>query len=349
MAKRGLFGLAVGLVLAQSCTNDFDKFDVAPGGMSSSSAGKTSLAGTSNLAGSTHGGATTLGGATARGGTTAVGGTTVLGNGGASGGVPPEGDAGMAGLSGAAGAPDGCELPVSHDTANCGACQRACSATNVAALDCQSGACSSSCLPGFANCTQTKTPDDGCETPVTTDSANCGGCDNKCPVGFVCKAGQCGCDFKNDCGNGNGVECVDALCQCSSTACRPGERCRDAQGSKTCSCNGGVAGCLANEVCCSAGGCTDVESNPASCGACGRACSVGFICVAGACQCDGVEDCGGEAISIGIGGVNGAGGNAEAGGTGEPPANVACVAGACVCNGNTCVEGQRCLPNGTCG
>jgi hypothetical protein len=376
MAKRGFFGLAVVLVIAQSCTNDFDKFEVTTGGAATSSGGKVPLSGaTSSLAGNNRGGSTALGG------TTAVGGEMSASGAATSGGAPAEGGAGggAAGLSGAAGAPDvpcagpcvldhataecvedacavaacenawgdcnlsaadGCEHSVAADTANCGACERACDVTNIAAVQCTSGACSSSCMPGFANCTQTETPDDGCETPVTSDAANCGGCDNTCPTGFICSNGQCDCDSKNDCGNGSGVECVDALCQCSLAACRPGERCRDAQGSKACSCNGGVDGCLANEFCCAVGGCTDVQSNAASCGACGRACSPGFVCAAGACQCDSVEDCG-DATPVGVGGA--------AGDTGLPPADIACVVGMCVCSGTTCAEGERCLPDGTCG
>lgn len=392
-ARSGFFGLVVVLVLAQSCTNDFDKFEITSGGAATSSGGKPSFAGTaSNVAGTARGGTPSLGGSPSLGGTLSGGGKTALAGNTSASGASADGGAsagvGAGGLSGAAGEPavpcggpctldhataecvedacaiaqcqggwgdcnvdvaDGCEHAVDLDPENCGACQRACAATNVAAVQCQLGGCSSSCAPGFANCTQKKTPDDGCETPVTSDAANCGGCNNKCPVGFVCHNGQCGCDFKNDCGNGNGVECVDDVCRCDLVACRPGERCRDAQGSKACSCNGSLVGCLANELCCSAGGCTDVQSNSANCGACGRACSAGFICVAGACQCDSAEDCGGEAPSIGAGGITGAGGLGAAGDTGAPVANVACVAGMCVCNGDACLEGQRCLPNGTCG
>jgi hypothetical protein len=383
MAKRGLIGLAVALVIAQSCTNDFDKFEVTAGGAATSSGGKIPIAGSStNIAGSNRAGTTSLGGNAATGGETSVNGGAPSA-GAASGGAPVEGGAGAAGMTGAGGAPDvpcgglctldhataecvadscaiaecedawddcnvsasdGCEHAVALDTANCGACERACATTNIAAIECTSGACSSSCRPGFANCTQTKTPDDGCETPVTSDAANCGGCDNACPAGFVCSNGQCDCNSRNDCGNGNGVQCVDDLCQCDLAACRPGERCRDAAaGAKACSCNGSTEGCLPSELCCATGGCTDVQSNAANCGACGRACSAGFTCAAGACQCDSVEDCGGELTPVGVGGAG------AAGETSVPPANIDCVAGMCVCDGNTCVEGQRCLPNGTCG
>jgi hypothetical protein len=237
---------------------------------------------------------------------------------------------------------------VSSDLAHCGACDRACSSDGVASLSCEGGACSSSCERGFANCVQDADPDDGCETAVSSDAAHCGGCGNKCPTGFVCVDGQCSCDFKNDCGNGNGVECSNHLCQCNLTACRPGERCRDSGGTKACSCNGATGpGCAANEFCCGVGGCTDVLSNAANCGACGRACTPGFACAAGTCQCDSAVDCGGQDVpEAGTGGAasEGSGGAADA-----PAPSIVCAAGLCVCQGNTCAEGQRCLPDGHCG
>lgn len=370
---------------AQSCTNDFDKFEVEePAASGSSSGGSLSLAGTSagtmsNVAGRRPGiagnpsgtgaaGERAAGGAAPSDGGAAGGGAG--GGAGAAGAEPDPPCGGVCSLEHALSecvddqcaidecepswgdcnlAPsDGCERPLGADLASCGACDRACSVANVAALECRDGACASSCAPGFANCSQVEMPDDGCETPVVADADNCGGCDNQCPAGFICAGGHCACDSKNDCGNGNGVECVGQACRCDLTLCRPGERCRDVQGDKLCSCNDGAAACLDNEICCGAGGCTDVLSNASSCGACGQACSPGFVCAGGACECDSAQDCGETSEPAeGAAGAGGAMAGGEGGAGGAAP--IACVAGSCVCHGAACAAGQRCLPNGSCG
>lgn len=400
-AKRGLLGLVFVLGLAQSCSNDFDRFELTDASAGSSSGGQLSLGGTTAKAGTTSsraGSTTNLAGtATAAAGTGAGGAAEpgVAGAAGADGAVDAAGAAGLGGIAGAGPGPepdpcggpctldhataqcvedacaidscdhgfgdcntsaaDGCEHPLQADLKNCGECGRACDSTNVAALECSSGTCSSSCTAGFANCARSEFSDDGCETPILTDVDNCGGCDNACPSNFACKAGLCACDFKTDCGNGNGVACVNDVCVCDETSCRPGERCRDAPGAKVCSCNGSAdAGCSANELCC-ASGCTDVTSNPESCGACGRLCSTGFICASSMCQCDSAEDCGAEAVTGGEAGAPSvagaaAGGATDSGAAGAPATlPIACVVGVCVCNGNTCAVGQRCLPDGSCG
>jgi hypothetical protein len=390
-AGRGLAVAMLVLGVAQSCTNDFDKFEVTDGSSGSSSGGDFALAGTTAKAGSVS----RSGAPPNLAGTTSVGGAN-------EGGAPGMVDAGAPGVGGMLGmagaepepcggpcvldhatavcvedacavdacdadwgdcngsAADGCEHPVLADTTHCGECERACATTNVASLECSAGACSSSCAAGFANCQQGELPDDGCETPVLTDAANCGGCDNACPGNFICKAGRCACDGRNDCGNGNGVECVSDVCECDQVACRPGERCRDSQGDKVCSCNGSTGpGCSASELCCTVSGCTDVTSDPSNCGACDRLCGTGFVCAAGACQCDSPQDCGAGpdpgtgdagAPSVGTGGAGDGGSATDPGAGGVAPGlPIACTAGLCVCNGNTCAEGQRCLPDGSCG
>jgi hypothetical protein len=62
-------------------------------------------------------------------------------------------------------ADDGCETDLLTSTAHCGACGRACSATQVLALACAAGRCTSSCQPGRVNCARPDAPtaDDGCE------------------------------------------------------------------------------------------------------------------------------------------------------------------------------------------
>jgi hypothetical protein len=58
---------------------------------------------------------------------------------------------------------------IASDPSNCGACNRACSGSNVASPKCFGGLCSSSCLPGWSNCTMPAAPasDDGCESTGT--------------------------------------------------------------------------------------------------------------------------------------------------------------------------------------
>jgi hypothetical protein len=47
--------------------------------------------------------------------------------------------------------------------------------------------------------------------------------------------------------------------------------------------------------------------------------------------------------------VGGAAAGGAPGAGGAAASSIDCVAGLCVCSGNTCSEGQRCLPNGGCG
>ncbi len=64
----------------------------------------------------------------------------------------------------------GCETSTSNDTSDCGGCGRTCSASEVSTLECTSGLCNSSCLPGWGNCNEPSapSPDDGCESNLTT-------------------------------------------------------------------------------------------------------------------------------------------------------------------------------------
>jgi hypothetical protein len=240
-------------------------------------------------------------------------------------------------------AADGCEQTLGGTVAHCGACDRACATTGVASVECSDGRCVSSCAVGSANCTTPSTGnDDGCETSTASDAENCGGCGNDCTAQGLnaCSNGLCGCSQAGQCGNGSGIDCAGGLCSCDATVCRPGERCRQSGGSRLCGCNGGAA-CAAAEVCCQTpAGCTDVQTSPTSCGACGRVCTTGFACSGGECACDADEDCdaGTPEVAAGSGG--------EGGG---PSTGPACVSGRCVCGTTTCAEGERCLDGGGCG
>ncbi|HEX9295608.1 MAG TPA: hypothetical protein VF881_07230 [Polyangiaceae bacterium] len=231
---------------------------------------------------------------------------------------------------------NGCEALLVSDVENCGACGRVCSGAHVLSKECVGGICASSCELGFANCLRPLSgADDGCERAVGNDNANCGGCGNDCTVqgsGLTCGSGgvpgQCGCTDNMGCRSamgGGGCNVTTGRCLCGPTTCRPGETCQAAtMGPDVCACNGGSA-CGSNQTCCQTpSGCKDLQSDPGSCGACGRACPNGFFCANGRCECNADGQCN-----------NGSGGT--------------CSAGQCVCNGVTCAPGQRCLPGARCG
>jgi hypothetical protein len=91
---------------------------------------------------------------------------------------------------------NGCEIDVTTNADNCGACKRACSTANVTTRACVASACMpSKCATNFASCAAPAAPlaDDGCEADLTT-STNCGGC------GHNCEFGTCGLTFTGECG-----------------------------------------------------------------------------------------------------------------------------------------------------
>ncbi len=74
---------------------------------------------------------------------------------------------------------DGCEINLSADVLNCGACDRRC-ATDHATVDCQNFACVVlACDTGWDDCNHD--PDDACERPLNT-LADCGACDVACAL-----------------------------------------------------------------------------------------------------------------------------------------------------------------------
>lgn len=224
-------------------------------------------------------------------------------------------------------ADDGCETDTLTDTANCGACGRACSGANVASKSCSLGVCDSTCDLGYGNCVQPSAgADDGCEANVSASSASCGGCGEACVSGFSCGANKCGCDSNGDCNAGGSASCSSGVCEClrlgPNQTCRPGERCVNDGGQSTCSCNGGGR-CSGSQSCCEAG-CRDLGSDASNCGACGHVCPPSFSCSSGGCACSGDASC-------------------NAGSAGS------CSAGVCHCGASTCGPGERCQPDGSCG
>jgi len=139
---------------------------------------------------------------------------------------------------------DGCETHTDTDVANCGACGRTCSSSQVASVTCAGGVCNGTCTSGYADCNSNKQTD-GCETDTLTNPNSCGGCTNNCSSNHVqtrtCSGGSC-----------NGT-CATGYDDCNN------DKLTD--------------GCE-----------SDVRYDEANCGACGNDCAAGESCVQGTCQ-----------------------------------------------------------------
>ena len=250
---------------------------------------------------------------------------------------------------------NGCETTLDSNVSHCGACGHACQTSNgaTASLICAGGQCVSTCDLGRANCGFPAAPvqDDGCEVNTSQSSTNCGGCGNNCnaqgnpnnPLQCIYNVpgvqNLCGCFQNTQCDtDGNGPaqgQCNNGLCSCGGTLCASGEACISQNGNNICACAAaGNATCGAGETCCaSPAGCKNLRTDAESCGACGHACTPGFVCFdlgagsAPECRCDTAADC-----------------NAGTNGTFSCSAN-----GRCLCGATTCGVGERCQPNGQCG
>lgn len=75
-----------------------------------------------------------------------------------------------------------------NDIANCGSCGNVCNWSNGNPI-CVEGACDIICDIGYANCDLDAS--NGCETNLTSDTANCGYCLGACPEWWGCIDGQC--------------------------------------------------------------------------------------------------------------------------------------------------------------
>ncbi|MDO9019896.1 MAG: hypothetical protein Q8S73_24755 [Deltaproteobacteria bacterium] len=130
---------------------------------------------------------------------------------------------------------DGCETDVNTTVAACGGCGMACSTSHVTAA-CAGGACTGACEAGFADCDANKRTN-GCETAVTADVGNCGGCGVVCPTrahaSATCAAGACGytctSGFRNcDADDATGCEADLSLsgnCGACGVVCPAGQAC----------------------------------------------------------------------------------------------------------------------------
>jgi hypothetical protein len=156
------------------------------------------------------------------------------------------------------------------------------------------------CNPGFTDCDGSVA--NGCETATGTDTTNCGTCGHICNVpnavpactGGICTVGGCNAGY-TDCNNtpADGCEVHTGADVNNCGTC--GHQCSVLHGSAAC--NMGicaVAGCTAGWGDCINGyadGCeTDLTSNNANCGQCGKSCTTACVgnvaataCVASNC------------------------------------------------------------------
>jgi len=136
----------------------------------------------------------------------------------------------------------GCVNVTGSDSANCGACNNACTGGTV----CSNGQC---CPSGQAAC-------NGVCTDVATDEANCGACGTPCGAGLVCVAGACACTADS---------CPGQSCQCHLTT--DGPVCAALVGIDCDTPCTGSAGCFPGDLC-----------FPEACGT--NACGVFIACAA---------------------------------------------------------------------
>ena len=205
---------------------------------------------------------------------------------------------------------NGCEADLSAPS-TCGACTHPCSAAPFASAACgPGGTCGIACNAGRDDCDGDAL--NGCETDLTANDANCGGCGAVCAATAgttaacadsvctrTCAGGLLDCD--GDLSNGCEVNPVADPLHCGTCAA-----CASVPGA-TASCSAGACsfGCTTDFRDCdlvAANGCeVDVRTSAANCGGCGMACTApahatpncagracGFDCVAPFADCDGL-------------------------------------------------------------
>ncbi len=192
---------------------------------------------------------------------------------------------------------NGCEIDVSDDVRNCGACGTVCSVANASEV-CDAGSCEvADCTAGFRNCDELYA--NGCEVNFNNDPRNCGECGNVCDftaaveacVAGTCAIGSCqGTNANCNLSTGDGCEVNVALDPLNCGVC--GNVCGFPNAVPRCA--GGACGILACEGAyrdCDAllgNGCeTDSSTDAFNCGGCGEACLVeGGVgtCIGGFCD-----------------------------------------------------------------
>ncbi len=192
---------------------------------------------------------------------------------------------------------DGCEIDLSSDLANCGACDNQCAMIANGTPKCSGFVCGiGTCNMGFDDCFGGAA--DGCETNLTNDVAHCGTCGNVCPavpfgakacVASMCTIGMCGPNHQ-DCNNNvmDGCETDTtadvANCGMCNNACPNPPNATGTCAGSTCglgACDAGFANC--NGV--AGDGCEfNTQNDPNNCGGCNIKCHSG-TCANAACQC----------------------------------------------------------------
>jgi hypothetical protein len=204
--------------------------------------------------------------------------------------------------------PNGCELDVRTDLANCGGAGVVCApGPHVATAACVAGICGvGTCTQGFADCDGVAS--NGCEVDLQNTATHCGACGTACTAlpnaTPACAAGQCvpqcQAGFANcDGASANGCEVpLNTASNCG--AC--GGVCTPPNGTGSCSTGScQVVGCAPGFADCNLNATDGCEANLASastCGSCSNTCGgpnamyqcVGSACHVAACA-PGFSDC----------------------------------------------------------
>jgi hypothetical protein len=178
---------------------------------------------------------------------------------------------------------NGCEVDLSKAT-SCGACNAVCPATAPVCAPSGAGfACTTGCTAAAPLLCGAE-----CVDPATSEN-HCGACNHKCPDvpngTTACTAGACSFTCKpgyNKCGGACTVATDPAACGPACTVCPTPANATPMCTNDACtfSCAAGFADCNLNP----ADGCeSQLATDAANCGLCGRACPAGSTCSMGAC------------------------------------------------------------------
>ena len=225
---------------------------------------------------------------------------------------------------------DGCEVNLTSTPTSCGACTNNCSTNHVQTVSCSASVCDGPCSPGYADCNSNKLTD-GCETGISSNVTNCGGCGKICSNNHIptptCSSGICNGTCAAGYGDCNSNKLTDgcetdtntAVLNCGS--CGHSCNATPAPPHASWQCQTGLCepNCDSNFT-----DCDDVDAN-------GCECPSQFNCTGGLeCKCDADSDCGA---------------------TGEATCNNGSGLCTCTSSGGTatpCAVGQVCDGSGGC-